>query len=74
MHGKGEYTWKDGKTYKGDFKHDKREGNGEMIWASGKSYQGEWVKGEMHGNGKLTNKDGTKSVEGIWCKGHQVKQ
>ena len=43
MHGKGKFTWPDGKTYEGDYFNDKKTGSGTMIWPGGKKkYIGEW--------------------------------
>lgn len=38
MHGKGVYTWKDGRKYDGDYKHDKKDGYGTYKWADGRKY------------------------------------
>ena len=32
MHGKGTYTWPDGRKYEGQYFEDKKEGEGEYIW------------------------------------------
>lgn len=32
MHGKGIYTWKDGRKYEGDYLDDKKHGYGIYIW------------------------------------------
>ncbi len=32
MHGKGTYTWKDGRYYKGDYFNDKKHGKGIYKW------------------------------------------
>lgn len=32
MHGKGIFTWKDGKKYEGDYFEDKKHGFGAFIW------------------------------------------
>lgn len=32
MHGKGEFTWPNGRKYVGEYINDKREGYGEYIW------------------------------------------
>jgi hypothetical protein len=36
-HGKGVYTWADGRTYKGEWKNNKMDGQGEFTWP-GESY------------------------------------
>jgi hypothetical protein len=40
MHGKGEYKWKDGRSYDGDYLHDKKHGMGTYTWADGRKYVG----------------------------------
>ena len=42
MHGKGVFTYKDGKVYKGDYVNDKKEGHGVCEWPDGRSYDGSW--------------------------------
>ena len=42
MHGKGEFIWKDGRTYIGDYKEDKKDGIGTFIWQDGRKYEGPW--------------------------------
>ena len=46
MHGKGTYTWSDGRKYKGDYVNDKKEGLGTYTWADGRKYQGLWLNGK----------------------------
>jgi len=41
MHGRGVFTWKDGRRYEGDYKHDQKDGYGIYI-AKGKKYEGQW--------------------------------
>ena len=40
MHGRGTYTWADGRLYDGEYKYDKKEGFGKYIWPDGKTYEG----------------------------------
>lgn len=40
MHGKGVYTWKDGRRYEGEYVNDKKQGWGQYIWADGRMYIG----------------------------------
>jgi len=37
MHGKGIYTWKDGRRYEGKYQFDKKHGYGVYTWADGRS-------------------------------------
>lgn len=46
MHGKGIYTWKDGRKYEGEYKLDKKDGFGTYTWADGKKYEGGWQDGK----------------------------
>ena len=34
MHGRGLYTWPDGRKYEGQYIEDKKEGEGEYIWVN----------------------------------------
>lgn len=36
MHGKGIYTWIDGRRYEGEYYNDKKHGFGNYIWADGR--------------------------------------
>ncbi len=47
MHGKGIYTWKDGRKYDGEYHNDKKHGYGIYIWADGRRYEGEWKHGKQ---------------------------
>ena len=40
MHGTGDFTWPDGKSYKGEYFEDKKHGYGEFYWPDGKVYKG----------------------------------
>ena len=42
MHGKGIYTWKDGRKYEGMYLFDKKSGYGVYQWADGRKYEGQW--------------------------------
>ena len=42
MNGRGVYTWRSGKVYRGFFKDGIHDGFGEMKWPSGKYYKGWW--------------------------------
>ena len=49
MHGKGTFTWADGRRYIGEYVDDKKKGYGEFIWPDGRCYRGEWLNGKQHG-------------------------
>jgi hypothetical protein len=36
MHGFGIYSWKDGRSYEGNYLMDKKEGYGTYTWADGR--------------------------------------
>ena len=40
MHGKGKYTWPDGRIYDGEYVNDKKEGEGVYSWSDGRQYSG----------------------------------
>ena len=46
MHGKGTFTWSDGRKYIGEYNEDKKHGNGVFTWPDGRSYTGEWQNGK----------------------------
>ena len=72
MHGKGSYTWKDGRKYEGQYLHDKKHGNGIYIWADGRKYDGQWAYGKQNGKGKYILPDGTVRV-GLWEDGKRIQ-
>ena len=51
MHGEGSYIWADGRSYKGRYSHDKKEGFGVYVFANGYVYYGQWENGQQHGEG-----------------------
>lgn len=55
----GSRTWKDGRTYKGEFSFGKPQGIGTMTWPNGSTYEGEFLNGFRHGQGLQTNDDGS---------------
>ena len=46
MHGRGVFTWKDGRKYEGDYVDDKKHGYGEFLWNDGRQYRGYWKNGK----------------------------
>lgn len=52
-HGKGVFTFKDGRQYTGLFDNGNFSGTGEMIWPDGKRYKGEFTNNLMEGRGEL---------------------
>ena len=51
MHGEGSYVWADGRSYKGTYNYDKKEGFGVYVFANGYVYYGMWKNGQQHGEG-----------------------
>ena len=72
MHGKGVYTWPDGRKYDGFYHRDKKHGFGIYSWADGRRFEGHWVHGKQHGRGKYILVDGTFKV-GIWEEGRRIR-
>lgn len=73
MNGYGEFKWKDGKTYVGEYKNDKKDGFGIYYWKepNPKAYIGFWKNGKHDGIGKYITKE--KSRIGLWNKGEKVR-
>jgi len=46
MHGKGAFSWLDGRSYNGEYNMDVKEGFGEFIWPDGRKYAGFWKDGK----------------------------
>jgi len=46
MHGKGIYTWKDGRKYEGEYLNDRKHGFGIYTWQDGRQYEGYWYNGK----------------------------
>ena len=57
MHGKGVYSWPDGKCYEGSYKQGHRHGQGKLTRPSGNWYSGGWADGKEHGEGLLFLKE-----------------
>ena len=72
MHGKGVYSWKDGRKFEGEYQFDKKHGYGCYRWSDGRKYIGEWKNGMRDGQGKMISRDGSER-EGIWEKDKRVK-
>lgn len=72
MHGKGIYTWKDGRKYEGDYTMDKKHGQGVYTWADGRRYDGQWQNGKQHGEGVYYDVSGA-AKKGIWENGKRAK-
>ena len=73
MHGKGVYTWADGRKYEGDYLNDRKHGFGSYVWADGRQYVGEWLNGKQHGEGKYKQANGQGFKTGVWQDGKRVQ-
>lgn len=56
--GKGVFYNLDGRTFKGEWGHDKREGFG--VEEGLNLYEGEWLNDQKSGGGKVIFEDGSK--------------
>ena len=52
MHGRGIFTWSDGKQYEGEYINGKKVGQGIYTWPDGRQHDGNWQNGmSQHGFG-----------------------
>lgn len=65
MNGCGVFLWKDGRSYKGEYKDDKKHNFGMYYGNEGKRYEGMWECGSQKNLGKYTKKDGSFKL-GYW--------
>lgn len=61
-HGKGTYTFGDGRKYVGDYKDGKEDGQGTITLPNGDKYVGDFVEGNSCGKGVFTWANGDKYV------------
>jgi hypothetical protein len=59
------FTWKDGRSYKGEYKDDKKHHFGIYNGVEGKRYEGYWEGGIQKNLGKYYKKDGSIKI-GYW--------
>lgn len=65
MNGFGIFLWKDGRSYKGEYRDDKKHNFGMYYGNEGKRYEGFWECGSQKKLGKYTKKDGSFKL-GYW--------
>lgn len=65
MNGLGFFFWKDGRSYKGEYKDDKKHNFGIYYGNENKMYQGFWEGGSQKNLGKYIKKDGSFKI-GYW--------
>jgi len=63
--GFGQYRWKDGAEYTGQWRDDKMEGYGRIIHSDKDIYEGYWTNNRAEGKGVFLRKDGT-IFQGEW--------
>ena len=68
QNGRGQYVFRDGARYEGDFKYGWPQGFGVVTYTNGEKYEGEMIKGEFNGRGTFTMADGTRVI-GFWKDG-----
>ena len=73
MHGKGVFTWKDGRKYEGEYVNDLKNGKGIFTRPDGKIYDGSWKAGKQDGEGIFQNKSMDSPRKGLWKDGKRVK-
>ena len=66
MHGKGRWTFPDGRYYDGEWVKGVRCGYGIFVWPDGENYEGEWRDNVRHGRGKHTSASG-RVWDGMWA-------
>ncbi len=59
------FLWKDGRSYKGEYKDDKKHNFGMYYGNEGKRYEGFWECGAQKNLGKYTKKDSSFKL-GFW--------
>lgn len=62
---KGQFKYRDGSMFTGDFSDGKPQGEGSCKYANGDVYKGGWKNHGPHGFGSMTKKDGN-VYSGIW--------
>ncbi len=67
-HGRGVFTYADGRRYDGSFRALQREGKGTLSFPNGTRYEGEWKADKPNGRGTLTVMGG-ETYSGPWTAG-----
>lgn len=73
MHGDGEYTYKSGAVYRGQFAKGKIHGKGTVRYPDGAYYVGGWMNNKKHGEGRLVRPSG-KTEAGFWVDGRMQQK
>ncbi len=72
MHGRGVFTWADGRRYDGDYFDDRKQGFGVFTWPDGRRYEGSWLNGKQHGIGMYHTSKG-EAKKGEWSEGKRLR-
>ena len=72
MDGIGVYTWQDGRSYRGEYKDDKKHGFGIYTWSDGRLYSGHWCRGKQHGLGTYSVPSQSTKC-GLWEEGKRIE-
>ncbi len=70
--GRGQYTYRDGSKYIGEFKNGEPYGQGICHYANGDRYEGGWTNHAPHGEGKMFFRSG-RVVGAMWRGGRVIK-
>ena len=68
MEGKGDFNWKTGDKYSGEWRNNLRSGKGTYSWADGDRYEGEWKNHMQEGRGLFYWSNGNR-FEGLCLNG-----
>lgn len=63
--GRGEFFFKNGDSYIGDFENNLFDGHGRFEYANGGYFEGKFFRGKRHGKGKFCDSKGI-TKEGLW--------
>lgn len=68
-HGRGKFTYPDGSTYCGDWKHNMKHGFGKYLYENGDVYEGTWKNDVKHGVGTYKYKETDITTKATWIEG-----
>ena len=72
-HGRGKFTYTDGRIFDGEFDNGIIQGHGRMTYPDGRWYLGEWSDGKPNGLGLQVTQNGKVEFEGIYCNGKPIQ-
>lgn len=71
MHGRGVFTYPDGRKYEGEYKNNLKDGYGEYEMKDGRVYRGLWKKGQMDGEAEIEENGVTRRA--LFQNGYRVR-